>query len=74
MQGKWLEATVVAIEEEPSDGFKKGAQKAIKVHFKGFTPKWDEVINLNSEEGQRRIIEIGALSTAHGSAKYDETY
>ena len=46
--GKWLEATVVGIDEDAGNGFKAGAQRSIKVHFKGFTPKWDEAISLDT--------------------------
>ena len=43
------------------------------MHFVGFKPKWDEVIEL-SDEGWRRIKEIGAFSNAHGWAKYNQAY
>jgi len=37
--GKWLAAGVVAIEKDAD-----GTQIAIKVHFVGYKPKWDELI------------------------------
>ena len=72
--GKWLEATVVEIEEDEGNGFHQGVQRSIKVHFKGFTPKWDEVIRLDTDEGRKRVMEVGALSGAHGWAKYDQSF
>lgn len=72
--GKWLEATVVEIHQDDGDEFKKGVQRAIKVHFKGFTPKWDEVIDLESEVGIKRVMEVGALSGSHGWARYDQGF
>jgi hypothetical protein len=43
-KGKWLEANIVDIKTDAS-----GSQSSIKVHFKGFTPKWDEEIDLRTE-------------------------
>ena len=39
----------------------------------GYKPKWDEVVEL-TEDGWRRIREIGAFSPAHGWAKYNQAY
>ena len=47
---------------------------AIKVHFVGFKPKWDEVIDLSDEEQAKRVREIGAISKAHGWAKNNSAY
>jgi len=47
-------------------------QIKIKVHFKGFTPKWDEVIEIwEGEDFSSRIYEVGALTSSHGWARYD---
>jgi len=43
MKGKWLEANIVEIESD-----EQGNQVRIKVHFKGFTPRWDEFIDLKA--------------------------
>ena len=72
--GKWLEATVVEINDSTSNPGISEAQVSIKVHFKGYTPKWDEKIRIDVHEGQRRVLEVGALSNAHGWAKYDQGY
>ena len=69
--GKWLPAGVVDIETDMVDG--QLIQKRIKVHFVGYKPKWDEIIELD-EDGWKRIKEIGALSGAHGWAKYNQAY
>jgi len=53
---EWREARVVD---------KNSSQ--IKVHYKGFTERWDEWINSNSD----RIAEIGSKSTAFGVGKSD---
>ena len=45
----------------------------LKVHFKGFTPKWDEVIDLKTDS-VKRIKEVGALSKGHGWAKTNQPY
>ena len=58
---KWLEAHIVEVLTDD------GRQIAIKVHFKGYTAKWDETMPTNSD----RIKEVGAISKAHGWAKYD---
>ena len=67
--GKWLPAGIV----EVIGGDESAKQTAVRVHFVGYKPKWDEVIELN-EEGWRRLREIGAFSTAHGWAKYNQAY
>ena len=67
--GKWLPAGVVEIVCDDETG----CQTAVKVHFVGYKPKWDELIELN-ETGWRRIREIGAFSSAHGWAKYNQAY
>ena len=46
----------------------------MKVHFVGYKPKWDEIINLTTEIGQQRIREIGAFSGAHGWARYNQAF
>jgi hypothetical protein len=43
VKGKWLEANIVEIESD-----EQGNQIRIKVHFKGFTPRWDEFIDLKA--------------------------
>ncbi|CAG9326059.1 unnamed protein product [Blepharisma stoltei] len=53
---KWMEATIVDMNSTQ-----------IRVHFKGYTERWDEWINKNSE----RISEIGSKSTAFGIGKFD---
>jgi hypothetical protein len=71
-----MEAHVVGI--QTSQGGDNGSledQVAIKVHFKGFTPKWDEVIQV--WEGQTftsRIFEVGALTKAYGWAHFDKQF
>lgn len=64
--GKWLPGGIVDIivDEETRK------QRAVKVHFVGYKPKWDEIIEL-TDEGWRRIKEIGAFSNSHGWAKYN---
>ena len=57
---KWLEATVVDLNED-----------WIKVHFKGFTPRWDEYISFKD---LHKVREVGALSKAHGWAKTNAEY
>ena len=54
--GKWLPAGVVEIITDD-----RGEQTAVKMHFVGYKPKWDEVIQLD-EGGWKRIREIGAFS------------
>lgn len=51
----------------------EGKQESIKVHFKGYTPRWDEVIDL-ATESKARIKEVGAVSGAHGWAKTNKVY
>jgi hypothetical protein len=41
---------------------------ALKVHYKGYTEKFDEWIDSIKESG--RIKEVGLLSGAEGYAKY----
>ena len=67
--GKWLPAGIVQIETDDI-----GRQVAVKVHFVGYKPKWDEIINLTTEVGQQRIREIGAFSGAHGYARYNQAF
>ena len=66
--GKWLPAGVAEIITDD-----RGEQTAVKMHFVGYKPKWDEVIQLD-EGGWKRIREIGAFSQAHGWAKYNQAY
>ena len=66
--GKWLPAGIVEILFDEI-----GHQCAVKVHFVGYKPKWDEVIDLN-ETGRARIREIGAFSKAHGWARYNQAF
>lgn len=68
IKGKWLEANIVGIESDSA-----GEQVQIKVHFKGFTARWDELIDLKTESNTR-IKEVGALSGAHGWAKVNQVY
>ena len=72
--GKWLEATIVEVNDSQVNSEPSQTQSTIKVHFKGYTPKWDETIRIDAIEGQRRLLEVGALSNAHGWAKYDQHY
>ena len=58
---EWLEAVVVAIR-----------LPLIKVSFKGFQSKFDEVLDISQE--MHKIKEVGALSGAHGWAKYSLQY
>lgn len=53
---KWKEASVVDMNDTQ-----------IKVHYKGYVPKYDEWIHKNSE----RIKEIGSKSTAQGVGRTD---
>ena len=55
--GKWLEAQVIFV-----------GIKSIEVRFRGYLPKYNEEIDLHTE--QNRIREVGAYSQAHGWAKY----
>lgn len=66
--GKWLPGGIAGIEAD-----EQGYQCAVKIHFVGFKPKWDEVIPLD-ENGIRRIREVGAFTTAHGWARYNQAY
>ena len=51
-------------------------QQSIKVHFKGYAAKWDEIIQVwdSPSTFSQRILEIGAITKAHGAAKYDENF
>jgi len=60
VKDNWLEAHIVQ--------FLNNGRK-IKVHFKGFTPKWDEIIDLDTES--YKISEVGSFSKGHGWARYD---
>mmetsp|Transcript_1526 Transcript_1526/g.1480 ORF Transcript_1526/g.1480 Transcript_1526/m.1480 type:complete len:310 (+) Transcript_1526:1-930(+) len=55
-QNKWLEAFVIEIKEEG---------KVIRVHYKGFTAKWEEDLPIDSD----RIAQIGYHSKAYGSGR-----
>lgn len=66
--GKWLAAGIVDIQTDENL-----VQRAIRVHFVGYKPKWDETIQLDAK-GMGRIKEIGALSGAHGWARYNQAY
>ena len=46
--GKWLEATIVEINDKLENSKTSEIQYSIKVHFKGYTPKWDEIICIDS--------------------------
>ncbi len=70
--GKWLPAGIVDI--ETIEMHASCAQVAVKVHFVGYKPKWDEVIRLDDADSAKRIREIGAFSGAHGWAKYNQAY
>lgn len=54
-KGKWLEAIVVAV----------NGNGTIRVHYKGFTSKWEEDLPIDSE----RIKQIGLKSDAQGSGR-----
>ena len=58
------------IDADPED---PSQQAKILVHFKGFTAKWDEEIDIKNE-GETRIKEVGALSKGHGWAKTNQPY
>ena len=49
--GKWLEATIVEINDILENSKTSESQYSIKVHFKGYTPKWDEIIRIDTIEG-----------------------
>ena len=66
--GKWLPGGIAAIETD-----EQGYQCAVKIHFVGYKPKWDEVIPLD-ENGARRIREVGAFTNSHGWARYNQAY
>ena len=69
--GKWLPAGIVDIVKREETG----AAVAVRVHFVGYKPKWDETIQLQEDDGLSvRIREIGAFSGAHGWAKYNQAY
>ena len=61
LKGKWLEATVVEIDQE---------RRTFTVHFKGFASKWDEVIENRSELVDSKFAEIGLYSGGYGFAKF----
>ena len=52
---KWLEATVVKVNSD----------KTIRVHYKGYTARWEEDLPFDSD----RIARIGYKSSASGSGK-----
>lgn len=54
--GKWMEAKVIEINED---------KKTIKVHYKGYTARWDEELDFSSD----RIGQIGLHSKAYGSGR-----
>lgn len=68
--GKWLAGFVAEIYSDEATNVQTG----IKVHFKGYKPKWDEVIDMTTKEGLRRIKEVGALTKEHGWAKTNDAY
>jgi hypothetical protein len=53
---KWLEAFIVKIDND---------QRTITVHYKGFTPKWDETFSFENA----RIAPIGRHSKAFGCGR-----
>ena len=42
----------------------------MRVHFKGWSSKWDEIVNINSENIDVKYAEIGLYSKAYGLAKF----
>jgi hypothetical protein len=58
---KWREAHIIEIKADK-------ANKAIKIHYKGFGTKYDEWIDIPRESA--RIKEVGLLSGAEGAAKH----
>ena len=52
--GKWLEAFIIEVKED-----------VIKVHYKGFTARWEEELPKDSD----RIAQIGSRSAAYGSGR-----
>ena len=47
---KWLAAGIVEIHTDNDPVTGEEVQIAVKVHFVGFKPKWDEVIDLRDQE------------------------
>lgn len=60
-KNNWLEAFIIEI-----NGPK------IKVHFKGYTSKWEEWVD--TEKESYRIKEVGSYSKAHGWARYSQQH
>ena len=58
---KWREANIIEIKA-------KNSNKAIKIHYKGYSSKYDEWIDIPREAA--RIKEVGLLSGAEGAAKH----
>jgi len=50
----------------------------MKVHFKGWASKWDEVIPINEEHMNNlldlKFSEVGRYSEAYGAAKYEKIH
>ena len=58
---KWREALVLDI-----------GDKKIKINYRGFSAKYDEVIDISTEG--LRIKEVGSHSDAEGWAKYSQKH
>lgn len=59
VKGKWLEAFVVDLNENE-----------MRVHFKGWSTKWDEWIPIDQKLIDVKYAEIGRFSPAFGSGRY----
>lgn len=59
-RGQWLEARVINFE----------GQELIRVHYKGYAPKFDETLEIDSD----RISEVGSYSQGYGWARYHSQY
>lgn len=67
VKGKWLEAVVVQVNDH---------EQVMKVHFKGWASKWDELLPFNEEQMNNlldlKFAEIGRYSDAYGAAKFEK--
>lgn len=62
-KGKWLEAQVIEISNNNND-------ESMRVHFKGFASKWDELVPIGDEYIGKKYAEVGLHSNANGFAKF----
>ena len=60
VKGKWLEAHIVEIYDE----------NRIRVHFKNWSSKWDEEVDVSPSNLDIKYAEIGLYSNGYGYAKF----